>query len=120
MYFLIKSLKLGKTVVFESVLQRQTWILGKDCSRMIEKIIELRDAPPELKSTNTVHLFDASAGANSYPITRIEGGAFQVVFSSTNIISFKQFYRCSDVYIALLPSLQKKEFFRPLVVKKIS
>jgi hypothetical protein len=97
--------------VYENVEKRTTWVLGKNASnRIIRHRIEPDDAL-ELISANTVHLFDAKAGLDSYSITRAEG-AFQVVFSSTNINSYKQFMRQPDVYQALLPSLHADEFNR--------
>jgi hypothetical protein len=109
MYFLVKLLQANYTVVYESVIQKRTWIFGKNRNCLIKRIISEEDVP-EFEEKNTVHLFDAKAGIDSYEITRIEKGAIQVNFSSTNKKSYSQYIRFSDVYPALFPSLSKEEF----------
>jgi hypothetical protein len=110
MYFLIQSIKKGYTVIFESVHLGKSWVFSKSGSRVIEKPrIAIQDVP-EIKSKQTVHIFDAKAGPNTYDITRVVAGARQIVFSSTNRASYAQFIREPTVFQALLPSTTKEEF----------
>ena len=112
MYFLIMAIKKGYTVVYESVELNKSWVFSKNGSRVISKRKINDQDDPELKSKQTVHIFDATAGNNSYGITRIVNGAKQVVFSSTNRASYAQFIRNYDVFEAFLPSTSKEEFNR--------
>jgi hypothetical protein len=76
---------------------------------------------PELKSKQTIHLFDATAGPNSYGITRIVDGAKQVVFSSIKQSSYyAQLARDNRIYRALLPSTTKEEFYNYATILAIS
>ena len=109
MYFLVKAVQLGLNVVYESVEQRKTYVFSPTNSRIIEKKIEIADVP-ELKSTNTLHLFDAKTGKDAYGITRVVGGAYQILFSSTNLDIYRQFIRNSDVFPVIFPSTTEEEF----------
>ena len=104
------SLKQGYTVVYENVQQGKTWVLSENGSRVIGQRLEPY-LVPELNSKQTVHLFDAKAGINSYEIKLVVGGAKQVVFSSANRNSYAQFCR-GPVFVACLPSTSEKEFYR--------
>ena len=108
MYFLVKSLQMGLKVVYENVQRETTWVFAKTGSRKLEGNLAFI---PELNSTKTIHIFDAKA-ASSRELRTVPGGAYQVVFSSTNIVSYKQLIRNSDVYVALFPSLSIDEFLR--------
>jgi len=108
MYFLVKSLQMGLTVVYENVQQETTWVFAKTGSRKLEGNLAFI---PELNSTKTIHIFDAKA-ASSREMRTVTGGAYQVAFSSTNIVSYKQLIRNSDLYVALFPSLSIDEFLR--------
>lgn len=108
MYFTLMAIKKGYTVVYESVDQNISWVLSKNGSRVIGKRLQPEDAP-ELRSKQTLHIFDAKAGQNSYEITRVVDGAKQILFSSTNRNSYAQFIR-GNVFVALLPSTSKEEF----------
>jgi len=105
------AIKKGYTVVYESVKLGISWVFSKNGSRLIGRKLEMYLAP-ELKSKQTVHIFDAEAGNNSYGITRVVNGAKQVVFSSTNRAIYAQFIRNYDVFEAFLPSTSKEEFNR--------
>ncbi len=110
MYFLVKSLQSGYTVVYESVDKEATWVFSVDGSRHIGHKIS-PDEVPEFKNKTTVHLFDAKAGDNSYAIRSVDNGAHQIVFSSTNVSSYKQFKR-TRCYVAGFPSTNENEFMR--------
>ncbi len=103
-------LKRGYTVVYESVDMEATWVFNKDGSRIIERKISTEDVP-ELHSKQTVHLFDAKVGENSYSIRAVVAGAHQIVFSSTHVSNYKQFKR-TKCYIAGFPSTDESEFMR--------
>lgn len=109
MFFLIQAIKKGHTVVYESVQLRTSWVFSKSGSRIINKRLEIQDAL-ELRSEQTIHLFDAKAGADSYEITRVIDGAKQVVFSSTNMNSYTQFLRSHGIFQVILPSTSQEEF----------
>ncbi len=119
-------LKRGYTVVYESVEKKVTWVFSKHGTRKIRRIISLEDVL-ELESNNTVHLFDAKAGNNSYEIMAVNNGARQIVFSSNNVSSYKQFKR-TTCYVAGFPSTDESEFMRyvdlfkttPAVVDKVT
>ena len=106
------AIKKGYTVVYESVELNKSWVFSKNGSRVISKRRINDQDDPELKSEQTIHIFDAKAGENSYGITSIVNGAKQVVFSSTNRASYAQFIRNYDVFEAFLPSTSKEEFNR--------
>lgn len=110
MYFLVKLLQSGYAVVNESVEKENTWVFSQHGSRKIPWKISPGDVP-ELQSTKTVHLFDAKAGDNSYAIRSVDNGAHQIVFSSTNVSSYKQFKR-TRCYVAGFPSTDENEFMR--------
>ncbi len=110
MYFLVMLLKRGYTVVYESVEKKVTWVFSKHGTRKIRRIISLEDVL-ELESNSTVHLFDAKACNNSYEIMAVNNGARQIVFSSNNVSSYKQFKR-TTCYVAGFPSTDESEFMR--------
>jgi hypothetical protein len=66
---------------------------------------------PARFANKVVHLFDAKAGGGE-PISLSERGITQVIFSSTNVSSYKQTIRLGDAFMVLLPSLTESEFER--------
>lgn len=109
MYFLVMLLKKDYTVVYENVEKETTWVLSKTESRRIQRKINIEDIP-ELNSRNTVHLFDAAVGLNSYEIRRVDNGAHQIVFSSSNNNSSYEQFKKSRCYVAGFPSTNEDEF----------
>lgn len=108
MYFLVKLIQMDYNVVYENVQKETTWVFKKDGTcRIIKKRLVLADVP-ELEQIDTVHLFDAKAGNNTKEIFKVDT-AHQIVFSSTNVNSYKQFMR-GRCYYAIFPSTTKDEF----------
>jgi hypothetical protein len=86
MYCLIHLLKGGRTVVFESAIQGCFWVFKEGGSHMKGGVANVISCP-ELNSHDTVHIFDAKAGATREPV---ETPAILIVTSSTNNDSYKQ------------------------------
>ena len=106
MYFLVRAIKNGRTVVFESVSQGLVWVFSDYGSR---KFIRPANAIicPELESNSTLHIFDAKAGGNEPLAT----DAKLIVLSSTNMSSYAQTIR-RPVYEAFYPSVTNHEFWQ--------
>ncbi len=119
MYFLIQAIKKGYTVVYESVHLEMSWVFSKDRSRVISKRRVTNEDAPELKSEQTLHIFDAKTGDNSYGVRRMDG-AKQIVFSSMNRAIYAQFIRDFDVFEAFLPSTTEEEFDKYVTLFKVT
>ncbi|KAB2892636.1 MAG: hypothetical protein F9K28_11405 [Bacteroidetes bacterium] len=106
MFFLYKLLREGVTVVYEKVLSNEVFVFPPtgECRVLTGKA----DAAvvPELKSPNTVHLFDACAGVNARePYLYL---AKLAIFTSPNETSYKQLLR-SGVDFLIVPSYSRAE-----------
>ena len=106
MYFLVKAIKEGYTVVFESVSQDLIWVFNAKGSRLIAGVANAVSCP-ELRSRSTVHIFDAKANGREPSAS----AAMLVVFSSTNRSSYAQTER-RNAYIACYPSTTEEEFMQ--------
>jgi hypothetical protein len=99
---------MGRTVVFESAIQGCFWVFKEGGSYMKTVVANVIDCP-ELLSAETVHIFDAKAGASREPIMT---PAKLILTSSTNEESFKQTSRQAGTYpFCLYPSATSDEFY---------
>jgi hypothetical protein len=117
MYCLIHLLKGGMTVVFESAIQGCFWVFEESGSYMKGSVANIISCP-ELNSHDTVHIFDAKAGATREPV---ETPAILIVTSSTNDVSYKQTARRARIHpICVYPSTTTEEFYHYVSVFKIN
>ena len=106
MYFLVKAIQEGRTVVFESVPQDLIWVFDAKGSRLIAGVANAVSCP-ELSSRSTVHIFDAKANGRE----PTSNAAMLVLFSSTNRSSYAQTER-RNACVVCYPSTTEEEFHR--------
>ena len=116
MFVLTKLLQDGKTVVFESSSQRMFWVLKPNGSYLKEGRATAVN-PPELKNRETIHIFDAKAGTDSYEIA--DTRARLLVNSSTNPTSYTQTIRRANMLTMVFPSTTENEFYKYAAIFKI-
>ena len=104
MYFLVQAIKLGMSVVFESVPRDLVFVFSRAGSRVFAGTANEMNCP-ELKSPSTIHIFDAKAGGREPNAT----SARIVVLSSTNRSSYAQTER-RNIFMACYPSTSEDEF----------
>lgn len=95
MYFLHNLVRDGFTVVYEKPFTRKIFVIPPtgDCSEITGEADD--ELVPELKSANTVHLFDACAGMHARePFMYV---AKVAIFTSPNETSYKQHQRSGSM-----------------------
>jgi hypothetical protein len=108
MFFLHKLIKAGITVVYESRVREMIWVFKENGSEFFTGTAN-EISCPDLRSRETVHIFDCRAG----PETRqpVSSAAKLILFSSTNINSYKQTIRDQPLDPFVIPSTTEEEFF---------
>lgn len=109
MLVLIGLIQAKKTVIFHSHSQAKAWIFpgedGSSCRLVISSSINTANVP-ELDDPSAFYIYDAKAGDGE----PVESSAKIIMFSSTNLISYKQTQRRPGVVKVLYPSLSEEEF----------
>lgn len=108
MFFLHKLIKAGTPVVYESRTRNMIWVFKESGSECFVGTANEMNCP-DLQSSATVHIFDCRADAEEthQPVSSV---AKLILFSSTNINSYKQTLRDHPLDPFIIPSTTKEEF----------
>ena len=108
MFFLHKLIKAGITVVYESRIQSMIWVWKENKSECFAGTAN-EISCPDLESRETVHIFDCRAGSETQQ--PVSSAAKLILFSSTNINSYKQTLRDQPLNPFVIPSTTEEEFY---------